>query len=163
MQDIHIRQVTMADLDRCFEIETSGYGGDEAASREKIARRIQAYPQGFIVLEAGGKLVGFINSGATDKVQLSDEAFKELIGHDPNGKQVVIMSVVVDPEFQGHGYAKALMREFIQQMKAMNKTSIYLICQTRLIPFYQGFGYQDLGPSDSDHGGLSWQEMRLVL
>ncbi|TCS43671.1 GNAT family N-acetyltransferase [Reinekea marinisedimentorum] len=163
MQEVQIRPVTMADLDRCFEIETLGYGGDEAASREKIAKRIETYPQGFIVLEQAGEVAGFINGGATDSVQLSDEEFKELIGHDPAGRHIVIMSVVVDPAFQRRGYAQQLMHEYIRRMKHMQKASIYLICQTGLIGFYQSFGYQDLGPSDSDHGGLSWQEMRLAL
>lgn len=163
MQDVQIRQVAMADLDRCFDIETLGYGGDEAASREKIAKRIETYPQGFIVLEKAGEIVGFINGGATDSVQLSDEEFKELVGHDPDGKQVVIMSVVVDPAFQRSGYAKQLMSAYISRMRQLGKASIYLICQIGLIPFYQSFGYEDLGPSDSDHGGLCWQEMRLKL
>lgn len=163
MSTENIRQVTEADLDRCFTIETEGYGGDEAASREKILKRIQTYPEGFIVLEHEGEVAGFINAGATDDVQLSDESFKELIGHNPEGKHLVVMSVVVHPEFQGRGFAQNLMREFILRMQQMKKESIYLICQTALIPFYQSFGFVDLGPSESDHGGLSWQEMQLRL
>ena len=96
-----IRNVTAADLDRCYAIETVAYEGDEAATREKIATRIATWPEGFIVAEVDGVVAGFVNSGAAFDVQMSDEAFKELIGHDPAGPNVVIMSVVVHPDYQG--------------------------------------------------------------
>ncbi len=158
-----IRSVCEADLSRCYEIETVSYQGDEAASKEKILKRIQTYPQGFIVLEVDGVIVGFINSGACYEVVLSDEAFKELIGHDDAGENMVIMSVVVHPNFQGKGYATLLMKEFINRMKQLNKKSIHLICQTHLIDMYASHGFAYIGKSDSDHGGMAWHEMILEL
>ncbi|MND30149.1 Acetyltransferase (GNAT) family protein [compost metagenome] len=119
------RQAVLADAERCFEIETSAYEGDEAATLEKISARIQHYPQGFLVLEIGGKIVGFINSGCAHEVVMSDEEFKELVGHDGAAPNVVIMSVVVDPAEQGKGYASMLMAEFVARMREMGKeTSI---------------------------------------
>ncbi len=73
---------------------------NSTAGREKIRKRICVYAEGFVVLEAGGEVVGFINSGATDTVELSNEHFKESIGHDPEGRYFVIMSVVVHPASQ---------------------------------------------------------------
>ena len=105
MSKILIREVCISDLDRCYAIESTAYAGDQAASREKIGKRIEIYPEGFLVLEFEGEIAGLINSGATDNVQLSDEEFKELTGHDPNGKKIVIMSIAIHPEFQGKGFA----------------------------------------------------------
>ncbi len=158
-----IRQVTLADLDRCFAIESIAYEGDEAATREKIATRIATWPQGFIVAEVDGVVAGFINSGAAYQVEMADEAFKELIGHDPDGPHVVIMSVVVHPDYQGQGLAKHLMSEFIERMRAMQKTSIDLMCKERHVPFYGQFGFIYLKASASDHGGMAWHEMALSL
>ena len=158
-----IRQVTLDDLDRCYEIETVSYGGEEAASRDKIEKRIIEYPEGFIVLELNNRVVGFINSGATDKVDLSDEEFKELIGHDPRGKYVVIMSVAVHPDFQRQGFASKLMNSFTGRMKGLHKDSIFIICQENLVPMYQNLGFVYIAPSDSNHGGLRWHEMSLNL
>lgn len=158
-----IRSVCEADLNRCFEIESVAYQGDEAASKEKILKRIQTYPQGFIVLEVDGVIAGFINSGACHEVVLSDENFKELIGHDESGGNIVIMSVVVHPDFQGKGYATLLMKAFIKRMKQMNKKSIHLICQTHLVDMYASHGFAYIGESDSDHGGMAWHEMVLAL
>ncbi len=163
MSETFIRQVTKKDLDRCFEIERVSYSGDQAATKEKILKRITTYPEGFLVLENSQGIIGFINSGATHKVELSNEEFKELVGHDSSGKHIVIMSVVVHPKYQGKGMASLMMNHFINSMKELGKTEIYLICQTELINMYAKYGFIHLGKSDSDHGGMSWHEMSLSL
>ncbi len=163
MSEVQIRTVTERDLERCFEIESVSYSGDEAATKSKILKRITTYPEGFIVLENGSEILGFINSGATHTVELSDEDFKELIGHDPDGEHIVVMSMVVHPDYQRNGYASMLLKHFTQEMKTSGKTDIYLICQSNLIDMYAKHGFQNLGLSDSDHGGMSWHEMSLSL
>lgn len=157
------RDAQLADADRCFEIETSAYEGDEAATHAKISKRIETYPEGFLIREVGGKIVGFINSGCAYVVEMSDEDFKELIGHDPDAPNVVIMSVVVDPAEQGKGHSKALMEAFIKRMRKIGKTTIHLMCKECHVPLYEKFGYQYLRPSASDHGGMTWHEMSMQL
>ena len=157
------RQATPADVDRCYRIEITAYEGDEAATREKIATRINLYPQGFMCMELGGEVIGFINAGCAWEVVMSDEEFKELIGHDPVAPNVVIMSVVVDPDFQGRGYSSLMMREFVSRMKAMGKQTIHLMCKDRHVDLYAHFGYRYIKPSESDHGGMAWHEMMMVL
>lgn len=160
---MNFRLARPADTDRCFEIESTAYEGDEAATREKIATRIAQYPEGFLVLELDGNVIGFINSGCAHDVVMSDEAFKELIGHDPAAPNVVIMSVVVDPAFQRRGYASQLMREFIGRMRRANKKTIHLMCKSRHVELYTRLGYRYVKPSDSAHGGMTWHEMVMAL
>lgn len=163
MNTTHIRQARLDDLDRCFEIESVSYEGDEAATREKIEKRIITYPEGFVVLEVDNTIAGFINCGATHKVELSDESFKELIGHTSDGRYIVIMSVVVHPQYQGHGHAGKLLQNFILKMTKLGKSEIFLICQESLVPMYTKYGFKYVAPSDSDHGGMSWHEMSMQL
>ncbi|MFG0631474.1 GNAT family N-acetyltransferase [Pseudomonas sp. xss_2] len=157
------RQATPQDVDRCFHIETTAYEGDEAATREKIATRIAQYPEGFLILELDGQVIGFINSGCAEHVVMSDEAFKELVGHDPHAANVVIMSVVVDPAFQGRGYAGLLMTRFVEQMRERSKASIHLMCKDQHVGLYEKLGYRYVQPSASDHGGMAWHEMVMAL
>lgn len=157
------RNARLSDINRCFEIETSAYEGDEAATHEKIAKRIEAYPVGFLILETEGHVVGFINCGCAYQVEMSDEDFKELIGHDPDAPNVVIMSVVVDPSHQGEGLSKVLMIEFVERMRRMGKSTIHLMCKEHHVPLYEKFGYRYLQPSTSDHGGMTWHEMSMTL
>ncbi|NIF22081.1 GNAT family N-acetyltransferase [Candidatus Pantoea multigeneris] len=157
------RKVSMSDLDRCYAIESEAYEGDEAATREKIATRIQQYPEGFLCAELDGTLIGFINSGCAWDVVMSDEEFKELVGHDDAAPNVVIMSVVLDPDYQGKGYAGLMMRAFISAMREMGKKTIHLMCKTHHVELYRKFGYAYIKPSESDHGGMAWHEMIMTL
>ena len=163
MSKYTIRNVAESDLDRCFEIEKVSYEGDEAATKEKIRNRIHTYPEGFIVLEFRGMVVGFINCGATDNVDLADEEFKDLLGHDSNGKHIVILSVVVHRDFQGKGFAGELLSDFINRVRNMHKKTINLICRDNHIDFYKKYGFEYIKKSDSAHGGLNWHEMVLSL
>ncbi len=67
MSELNIRTVREQDLERCFEIEITAYSGDEAASKEKILKRIRTYPEGFIVLENDQEIIGFINAGGNQQ------------------------------------------------------------------------------------------------
>lgn len=157
------RNAKPSDATRCFEIECDAYEGDEAATFEKISKRIDVYPDGFLVLLMDGELVGFVNCGCAHEVEMSDEEFKELVGHDRDAPNVVIMSVVVDPAHQGKGLSRALMVEFVGRMKRMGKSTIHLMCKEHHVPLYEGFGYSYLQPSTSDHGGITWHEMSMKL
>ena len=163
MPALTLRNARPADAARCFAIETGAYEGDEAATLEKIATRIRLYPEGFLVLEAGGEVVGFINGGCAHEVVMSDEAFKELVGHSPQAPNVVIMSVVVDPVHQGKGCSTTLMNAFVQRMRALDKRTIHLMCKDRHVQLYERMGYRYVQPSASDHGGMAWHEMVMDL
>ncbi|PRY22283.1 ribosomal protein S18 acetylase RimI-like enzyme [Aliiruegeria haliotis] len=163
MDERSFREANLADADPCFAIETAAYEGDEAATHTKISKRIATYPEGFLILEVDGEVVGFINSGCAYEVEMSDEDFKELIGHDPGAPNVVIKSVVVDPMVQGRGHSRALMDEFVRHMRRMDKSTIHLMCKEHHVPLYEKLGYSYLRPSASDHGGMTWHEMSLKL
>lgn len=157
-----IRQVIPADLDRCAEIEAACYG-PEGATRERIATRIEVYPQGFLIASLNGQIVGFINSGSISKDDLSDETLKDMVGHEPDGSNLVIFSLAVHPHFQKQGFAADLMRRFIEVAGQLGKAQILLMCQPALIPYYQRFGFRHRGESRSTHGGLHWHELALPL
>ncbi|OLF52959.1 GNAT family N-acetyltransferase [Pseudomonas chlororaphis] len=163
MSNLGFRHAALSDAARCYQIESTAYEGDEAATQAKIATRIAQYPQGFLLLEEAGEIVGFINSGCAFEVVMSDEAFKELVGHAPEAPNVVIMSVVVDPAHQGKGYSRRLMDEFVARMRAQGKATIHLMCKERHVPLYERMGYRYVRPSPSDHGGMAWHEMVMEL
>lgn len=105
------RLATSGDVDRCYDIEITSYEGDEAATRDKIVTRIKRYPEGFLCMELNGEVIGFINAGCAWEVVMSDEEFKELVGHDPDAPNAVIMSVVVHPDYQGKGYSSFVLAQ----------------------------------------------------
>lgn len=163
MSPTRFRQAAAEDAERCYQIEIGAYEGDEAATLEKIRTRIGQYPQGFLILEQGDEIVGFINSGCAHDVVMSDEAFKELVGHDPLAANVVIMSVVVAPEHQGKGFSKLLMGQFVELMQGQGKKTIHLMCKEQHVQLYARMGYEYVLPSPSNHGGMTWHEMVMPI
>ncbi|MGJ3352523.1 GNAT family N-acetyltransferase [Providencia sp. Je.9.19] len=153
------RHATLNDAEHCYAIEVGSYEGDEAATLEKITTRIHQYPEGFLCMEIDNEVIGFINAGCAWDVVMSDEEFKELIGHDPKAPNVVIMSVVIHPKYQGKGYSSLLMKEFISLMQKDDKQTIHLMCKEQHVDLYKHFGYEYVRPSASDHGGMVWHEM----
>ena len=163
MNEIMIRHAVPTDLDGCFLVETSGFSPEEAATRETIKLRIDTFPQGLLVAEINGSVVGILNSAATDKDDISDEELKQLIGHDPNGKNMVIFALAVLPEFQKQGIARQLMDRFVEEARALKKENVLLLCKQHLITYYEKLGFDHVGLSRSTHGGAEWHEMRLAL
>jgi GNAT superfamily N-acetyltransferase len=161
--DVNIRNVTEADLDGCYEVEIACWPPEEAAAKETVERRIAVFPQGFFVAESDGRVVGMLNSCCTNREDLGDEELKQLIGHDVDGRNMVVFALGVLPEFRKQGVAAALMLRFIRLARELNKKNVLLICKSDLVAYYERFGFVHAGLSRSMHGGAAWQQMVLKL
>jgi predicted N-acetyltransferase YhbS len=153
MNAITIRHVRPQDLDECFLVETSGFPPEEAATRETIKLRIETFPEGFLVAEQNGRIVGILNSAATNKEDISDEELKQLIGHDRAGKNMVVFALAVLPEVQKQGIARQLMTRFVEEARRRGKQYVLLLCKQHLIAYYERMGFDHVGLSKSTHGG----------
>ena len=136
---------------------------DEAASPEAIEKRIAAFPEGFLVAEAEGQVVGQVNSAATHKDDITDEALKQMIGHEAGGHNWVIFSLSVLPDFRRRGIAEKLMEKYIEASRDLGKEKILLICKSDLVAYYEKLGFAYGGRSASTHGGFQWHEMVFSL
>ncbi|BCS90286.1 GNAT family N-acetyltransferase [Pseudodesulfovibrio sediminis] len=163
MNNLIIRTVEPEDLTACHTIEANCFPPCEAAWTSSLQNRIEEYPEGFLVAELDGDVVGQVNSGSTDKEDISDEEFKKLIGHDPDGRHIVIFSLSVHPNYQRQGIADKLMSNFIEQARELGKSTIKLLCKKDLLPYYSRHGFLDDGLSASDHGGAEWHAMTLYI
>lgn len=163
MNVITVRKVQRTDVDACAELERVCYSGIEAATREYLAKRIEVYPDGFFVAEVKGVVVGMINSGATHKDDITDEELKNLIGHVRNGRNGVIFSVAVHPDFRLRGVAKKLIDHLIRTLEEKQKQRILLLCKENLVEFYASLGFGYSGRSASTFGGFTWHQMQYEL
>ncbi len=163
MNEVIIRHVRPADLEACFQVEIAGFPPEEAATRDTIQLRIDTFPQGFLVAEVDQHIVGMLNSAATHKDDISDEELKQLIGHDVNGKNMVVFALAVLPEFRRRGIARQLLVHVIELARQANKENVLLMCKQYLIPYYAGLGFTHVGLSKSTHGGAEWHNMRYIL
>jgi ribosomal protein S18 acetylase RimI-like enzyme len=162
---MRLRRAQRRDLNACHEIETICFEG-HGASLGRIRRRIEAYPEGFIVAErreGEGRIVGFVNSGAFACDDIGDECLKDLVGHDPEGPFLVVFSLVVRPEARGAGIARELLERLVETAIASDKRAVLLSCREHLLGFYGSLGFVETGVSPLRFGGHEWREMRLEL
>lgn len=88
----------------------------------------------------------------------------QTVGHDEFSGTIAVHSLAVLPEHQGKQVGSTLMRSYIQRIKeAAIAERIVLIAHDNLIPFYQGFGFENRGPSECQYGGGGWYDMVSLL
>ncbi len=157
-----IRFAKISDSERIAAIEAASFPKEEAADRERMEKRIEAYPECFWVLE-DEEIVSYICGMSTGMPDLEDEMYENESMHDSAGRWQMIFSVATDPLKRGRGYASRVMQRVIEECEKRGKAGIVLTCKERLLPFYERFGFCDEGISSSVHGGAVWHKMRLKL
>ena len=161
---MQIRKATSADLERLTAVEQVCFPPAEAARKEDFARRLAVYPQHFWLLEdEDGTLVGFINGMATDEPLLRDEMYENADLHREDGAWQMIFGVNTVPQYRRQGCAARLMEQVISDAKAQGRKGCVLTCKDKLVHYYEKFGYQNEGVSQSTHGGVVWYDMRLTF
>lgn len=160
-EKMKIRNANINDLNRITEIEKICFPDSEAASKKSFEGRLTDYPNHFWVLEDDNEIVSFINGLVTDKEHLEDEMYSNSSIHNENGAWQMIFGVDTIPEYRGRGCAGLLIKKMIENAKAENRKGLVLTCKDHLVKYYSKFGFIDEGISESNHGGVTWHEMRL--
>lgn len=156
-----IRKVRPEDVDGVAYVEAVCFPAAEAADWEALDKRIQTFPDSFFVAEEEGKIIGFINGAVTDSRVIRDEMFEDVRLHNPEGAYQSIFGLDVLPEYRRRGIAADLMRHLIEEAGKCSRKGLILTCKDRLIPYYETFGYRNLGLSESVHGNAVWYDMIL--
>ena len=160
---MNIRHAKMDDVKELARIEGISYPAAEGASEESIGKRVQAFPEHFWLLEEDGKIRSFINGMVTNMRDLTDVMYDDAGLHDENGAWQMIFSVVTDPDSRGRGCAGRVMEQVIADAKEQGRHGIVLTCKEHLLSFYSRFGFVNEGKSQSEHGGVTWYQMRLTF
>lgn len=160
---IVIRNATPNDVAVIAAIESECFPPSEAAEEAAIRTRIEAFPESFLVAEAHGEPIGFINGCVTNSAVINDDMFHSVATHAPDGKYQAVFGLDVLPQYQRQGIAALLMNAFIENARVRGKTGVILTCKTHLIHYYERFGFVNQGVSASTHGGATWYDMICPL
>lgn len=158
-----IRSAKLEDLEEINRIEKICFPIAEAASKEALKERIQAFENCFYVAQKDHQLVGFINGCISDHDTIQDEAYERVDDHNPMGKYQMVFGLDVLPNYQHQGIAQKLMNHFIESAKSRGQLGMVLTCKKELIGFYEQFGFINHGQSVSTHGNVIWYDMRLLF
>ena len=111
----------------------------------------------------GEKLIAFVDGFVTDEADLTDEMYEKAKMHNEQGAWQMIFGVNTVPAYRRHGYAGELILQAIQDAKKQGRKGLVLTCKDRLVPYYAKFGFVNEGVSDSTHGNVVWNQMRLTF
>ena len=75
----------------------------------------------------------------------------------------MIFGVTTLPEYRRRGLAGQLLKRAIADAKAQNRKGLVLTCKDRLVHYYAKFGFENEGVSESTHGNVAWNQMRLTF
>ncbi|KAG8631962.1 hypothetical protein KVT40_001102 [Elsinoe batatas] len=85
-------------------------------------------------------------------------------GHKEDGRTICIHSLAVLPEFQGRGLGKLLLRSYIQRMEGSGVADrVAIIAHEKLVPWYEGMGFESKGQSPVEFAGGKWVDLSLDL
>mmetsp|Transcript_30623 Transcript_30623/g.51580 ORF Transcript_30623/g.51580 Transcript_30623/m.51580 type:complete len:178 (+) Transcript_30623:101-634(+) len=160
------RGIESEDLERVKALEAAGYPADEAASPEGIEYRAKSAPGCFIVAikpgDGGDEIVGFVNGTLATGDTLKHETMSQ---HDPDGELLCIHSVCVDENHRRTKVGSRMLKAYVNyvQQSTPQAKRLILICKETLIGFYDGCGFEMVGPSDVVHGREDWFEMKIDL
>lgn len=158
-----IRNATQGDLDAISRVEAECFPPAEAATKEEFAKRLEYYAAHFWLMFDGDKLIAFVDGFVTDEADLTDEMYEKAELHNENGAWQMIFGVNTIPAYRKKGYAGEIIKRAIADAKAQGRKGLVLTCKDRLIPYYAKFGFVNEGVSESVHGNVVWNQMRLTF
>ena len=160
-----LRGILPEEAERATEIETVCFPPSEACTLPIMKERIRLAADCFLTAidRTTGEMVGFVNGLCTNEWTLRDELFTDTSLHDSDGRNVMICSVAVLPEYRKQGIAREMVCEFLRRQQAMGRSQAILTCVPGKVKMYQKFGFYDKGESESTWGGEKWHEMSCTL
>ena len=161
-EQYRIRNANWQDLDKLAQIEAVCFPAAEAATKETLAQRLQIYSKHFWILELNdGTVIGFIDGFVTNQAAITDKMFEQPHLHDESATYQAVFGLNVLPDYRGNHYGIALMNRLIADARATGRKGCILTCKENMISYYEKFGYQNQGVSQSEHGGAVWYDMLL--
>ena len=161
--EVIIRTARASDLEEIYSVETACFQKQFQISYDYYKLALSTCPERFYLLFVDHVLAGFINAMPTNKKDLKDSMLKGISDYDKNGSNLMVIGLMILPEYQHHGYATRLMKRFIRVSREEGKKRIVLTCRKELIDFYKKFGYIYQGISDSVLGYEVWYQLKLDL
>ena len=148
MNEITYTQIMPNDIDDVIRIERATFSENEALSVESMIAR-----------NSEGTVVGYVSGPVTEGRYLDDESFERTEANPKTGGFQKIISLTVDPDYQGLGIATNLLLLLEKEAKSKKRLGISLTCHDYLVPYYEKHGFTNEGLSESKFGGETWYNM----
>lgn len=158
-----IRTATIQDIDAITAVELECFPAGEAATKEEFEKRLKIYGNHFWLMFDDEKLIAFVDGMVTDQPDLSDDMYEKAEMHDEDGSWQMIFGVNTIPAYRKKGYAGELIQRALSDAKEQGRKGMVLTCKEKLVHYYGKFGFINEGISESVHGNVVWNQLRLTF
>ena len=110
-----IREVRPEETEEAAGLEGICFPANEACAPAQMRARAVVAPELFLVAvdREAGRLAGSINGLATEETVFRDAFFEDAGLHRPEGKNIMMLGLVVLPEYRGLGLAREIGRAHV--------------------------------------------------
>lgn len=164
-EQFDFRPIHQEEAEEAADIEQICFPPNEACSRKMMKERIGKAPELFFVAidRQTGTMAGILTGLATNEYRFRDEFFTDADLHDPQGKNIFLLSLAVRPQYQRMGLARELMYQYLRMARERGTRIVLLTCLAPKVKMYEKMGFQDQGISNSSWGAEQWHEMSFVF
>lgn len=150
-----LRNALPTDLDAIMTLEEAGFGPGIVEERAVFARRLAAFPEGFLVACEGDEVWGYLCAEVWSSWSWDDRARFDL-GHDieryldTGGTVLYIASMTVAPHWRGGGRGRWLFRGALEGLRRAFphlETAVLIVNEhwSSARSIYQGEGFHEVG------------------
>ncbi|MEI8093132.1 MAG: GNAT family N-acetyltransferase [Spirochaetales bacterium] len=120
--NLEVVSATPADLKSIMKLEHEGFVAGIRENAEVFLRRVEVFPNGFLLLKRDDAVVGYLSS----EIWPYRDPFEPdwfLLGHDistrhkADGDELYVSSMTILPEFRGQGMGSDLFRTALRQLE----------------------------------------------
>ncbi|XP_006869612.1 PREDICTED: serotonin N-acetyltransferase [Chrysochloris asiatica] len=158
------RCLTPEDAPSVFEIEREAFisvSGTCPLYLDEIRHFLTLCPELSLGWFQEGRLVAFIIGSLWDEERLTQES---LTLHRPGGHMAHLHVLAVHRTFRQQGKGSILLGRYLQHLGGQPAVRrAVLMCEDVLVPFYEKFGFQAVGPCAVTVGSLAFTELQCNL
>ena len=158
---ITIRLANFHDVPRIVELDHEAFAWSGTSENEiTFKHRLQAYPQGCILIEINTIVVGYCTAEKwlTEREPELDQ--DPLMTHQPSGQVFCITAIAITKRYQHQGLGSLLLLKIIEIAKT-DRCFCILLETGKAITWYEKFGFRKIG--DRTQNGAKMSIVRLQL
>ena len=145
-----IRQMSSEDIEAVIQVERVAWG-NAAASPDAIVSRAKTFPEGSLVTEMDGRVVGYAAAQLTDHISTGTWAEQTDCGlirrsHRPNGRLAYGVSMSALPGLSGESVARSVIGHYAQVFLLSGRCSA--LCLGSRLPGFARWAGTRAGDAD---------------